>query len=103
VATAEQRYRLHSPGRDGLDLLSSAALAAALFAEQPACRRTAVVLCYCPAEECPLREVRVTLHDPEPPAVSRLPRLRCPGCGGQLEFRHYLKTLTLVPDDPEED
>jgi len=50
---------------------------------------------YCPNEECVAREVtvRAKLLDP----ADRLPEtLRCPACGSQLKFHHWLKSETLL-------
>jgi hypothetical protein len=98
-----QRFRLREPRPDGMDVMTSAELARALFAEVPCGPRPDNLLApvsewYCPAEACPVREVRVAMKYLDPDGPTRPPRLRCPACGGRLEFQHYLETKTLVPE-----
>jgi hypothetical protein len=77
-------------------------LGSALFAEveadAPQYRLMPVGQWYCGQGDCAVNEVRVTLeyYDNDPPP-DELPAMRCPACGGPMEFRHYRREIILLP------
>jgi hypothetical protein len=74
------------------ELIDSASFDKALFARVP-CRGsrpiTGLSAWYCSAEKCAVRTVELQ--------NSETPHVRCPACGGALEFRGHLEVVTLIP------
>jgi hypothetical protein len=99
----EQLYRLSDPqGFPDMELIPARDFFRAHFADE-VCNTPPVPLVpytwwQCWNEDCAVGEVRVraSYPDGDPP---QKPAMHCPGCGRPLEFRGYLRTLTLLPAD----
>jgi hypothetical protein len=94
-------YRLRPEPENGFYFFRASELADLIFIREsgsepqnPYCPRMAW---YCHDEDCVIRQVETSAKylDRDPPATP--PTMRCPACGSDLEFLHYLHEVTLEP------
>lgn len=85
-------YRVHESASS---FLTSPEFMKAIFARQECGAAAADSLdWYCWNEGCRVRHLTVDRQE----GLSRRSRLKCPGCGQPLEFRGYLRSVTLLPE-----
>lgn len=93
---AQPIYRKRAPRR-GLDLITAAEFAQALFTQepcdQPELPRFPEEQWYCPSEDCEARIVIVHRKILDGPPQRK--QLCCPQCGGRVKFIHYLREVML--------